>query len=59
MAHDLQQLFDLLAPNSGKPDAWILRKTNAIITRPPKFLQNYTNLGSGRVDDNVRPAFVV
>ena len=29
MAHDLQQLFDLLARNSGKPDAWILRNANA------------------------------
>jgi len=31
MAHDLQQLFDLLARNSGKPDAWILRKANAAL----------------------------
>jgi hypothetical protein len=31
MAHDLQQLFDLLARNSGKPDAWILRNANAAL----------------------------
>jgi predicted DNA-binding protein len=29
MTHDLQQRFDLLARNSGQPDAWILRKANA------------------------------
>jgi hypothetical protein len=29
MAHDLQQLFDLVARNSGQPDAWVLRKANA------------------------------
>jgi hypothetical protein len=29
MSHDLQQLLDLLARNSGQPDAWILRKANA------------------------------
>jgi hypothetical protein len=28
MSHDLQQLLDLLARNSGQPDAWILRKAN-------------------------------
>ena len=29
MAHDLQQLIDLLARNSGKPDASVWRKANA------------------------------
>jgi len=31
MAHDLKQLFDLLAWSSGKPDAWVWRKANSFL----------------------------
>ena len=55
MAHDLQQLFDLLARNSGKPDAWILRKANAHHHPPEATSAEGKFLGQGRVNDAVRP----
>ena len=54
MAHDLQQLLDLLARNSGKPDAWILRKANAHNHPPAGLFADDIIIEPGRVNDDVR-----
>ena len=55
MAHDLQQLFYLLARNSGQPDAWILRKANAAITWPQgEIAQNINRMAAAQVHGGVK-----